>query len=1294
MTADAGDPLGMLSPDATAEDMVSDAEIIGDGDGSNPDEHPMIVPVRAYYFTRAEDTLRSISAQFLHTAKRWQELRSLNAASPGVAAVGPDTLLPAGTALALPGDPVPWGNPDPVYLWTLAEKFLFTAWGREPTPEEVVPFWRGLTSGTQLEAGAPPAGPEYLAAPTEPPPPEIAREPAPTPTEPPAPSDFWSPPPPLPGMEPSPAPADFQPPPPATPPAIRIPRTPLTRTTTRRPPTAGRIRIPRTPNPPTTTPTRIRIPRTPITRTTSPTRIRIPRTPNPRTTSPTRIRIARTPNHTNHHPRHPHTNRPYPQPTNHQSHPHTNPPYPQPTNHHPRQPHTNHQPHTNPPYPPHTNHQSRPHTNHQSHPHTNPPYPQPTNHQSHPHTNPPYPQPTDHHPRQPHTNHQPHTNRPYPPHTNHQSRPHTNHQSHPHTNPPYPQPHEPPVPPAYESPVLPTHQPPPAYESPVVPTHQPPPPPYEPPPAPPTPGLPDFGPIEPEVPYVEAEAPRMPSFMPSLTGAESAAPAPEAEVVAASNRSLAGTAVGDAMMLWQLSRIPPPDGGDRPDALDPMEESLRQSARVDTLNLIEAAMRHLRAVTVGRLREKPAVLAVRVGTYGFEVLLNRPVQAPEGWQAASGGYVLELPRGVAAEDLDAAGQGPTLCPALVPVGDTLEGPLLLNIEEIGCLIVSGPGSPSVNLLNAVVGTLGSSPLAADIRIITVGTRHPGGPPRLGAGPLHQLRLPAAGGTPLRRPHRQRRLPRRPGCGPRQRPAHPAGRPGGHHARIAPRPHRGHLLGGGPVAVAHPRRRDHHRRRASHRLHDGRSPGDGTSNVPTVERGLRPLAVCSPEVLNEVPDPSSPAPARVPARPRILKLPRGRTLALGGALTVLCLVAAACGGGDSGGTAQTQTAAPRPWPRNPPPPATSWPPGPAPASPPRAATPRRSRATTPATRPAVPTPSSSPTWAPNWPIWTPSDSRPSSWRSPASSSTPTSNEVNFNGGINGRCVEFVPHLWSLADPVGSFTQICTDMLTQKPIFYMSLRLSDPVVQCATIGGQIPTIGLYAFAPASTFAQTGDRLYLDDGSVEHLLSASLDVALSSGVIGADDHLGLLHGISEMAESVAIIERFGFDIAAVAHVPAEYANLQLLLEEKRVRLLEGDLTDDERAEAQRNLAALPPELVDLFGQMEQFFLDAANRFKDAGVTAVAATADWSDMRRIHPGRGVGRLDPDMGRQRHPARDDRPGRCAQAAGREPGPGQQPESRRRRRSPISTRDASPCATPPRRHPRSPTGSTPTPGRS
>ena len=224
-----------------------------------------------------------------------------------------------------------------------------------------------------------------------------------------------------------------------------------------------------------------------------------------------------------------------------------------------------------------------------------------------------------------------------------------------------------------------------------------------------------------------------------------------------------------------------------------------------------------------------------------------------------------------------------------------------------------------------------------------------------------------------------------------------------------------------------------------------------------------------------------------------------------------------------------------------------------------------------------------------------------------------NEVNFNGGIHGRCVEFVNHLWTLADPAGSLTQICTDLATQRPVVHMTLRVNDTTLECATIGAQLPTIGLYAFAPASTFDRTGDRLYIDDGTVERLLSASLDVALSSGVISANDRVGLLHGISDMAEAVTIIERFGFEDVPAAPVPPEFADIALLLQEKQVRLLEGGLTDDEQMQAQANLAALPPEQADVFGQIEQFFLEAANRFKDAGVTAVAATADWTDMRRM---------------------------------------------------------------------------------
>ena len=756
VTADAGE---MPPMDPAPDDGIADAEIVGEPAAASSDDPPMIVPVRAYYFTRTEDTLRSISAQFLQTPTRWEQLRGLNAASPGVASMGPDSPLPVGTALALPGDPLPWGKPDPVYLWTLAEKFLFTAWGREPTPEEVVPFWRGLTGGHHLGSGMPSTPPQHLPAPpaefgaaatglphdqtvpagmpadgshesatpappamdpstphtdAQPPTPQHA---PPPPTHEPAP-DYYAQPPthePAPGHEPplppahEPAPAfDHQPPTPATaaddygspvPPTHEPAPDYYPTPPSHEPDTTYEAPAPPThdydsPVPPTHEPAPDYYPQPP-THETAPDYYPQPPTHEPDPAFDAQPPTPATAFHDYDSPVPP-THEPapdyYPTPPSHETAPGHEAPTP-PT-HEPDPAYGSPVPPTHEPAPDY--------------------YPQPPTHETAPGFDPQPPTPataSDAYGSPVPPTHEP---APYEPAPDY-----------------YPQPPTHETAPGHEYPTPPSHEPDPVYGgSPVPPTHE---------PAPPAarqPGAVDLGPIEPEAtnvpeaPDPAAQAPRMPSFLPSLTGADTAAAAPEAQAVASSNRSLAGTTIGDAMMLWQLSRVRRRDGGREgvDPTIDPMTESLKQNARVDSLNLIEAAMQHLRAVTVGQLREKPAVLAVRVGTYGFEVLLNRPVQAPDGWQTASGGYVLELPEGVTADDLSAAGQGPTLCPALVPVGDTVEGPLLLNIEEIGCLIVSGPGSPSVNLLNAIVGTLGSSPLAGDIRIITVGLDTPVGLP--------------------------------------------------------------------------------------------------------------------------------------------------------------------------------------------------------------------------------------------------------------------------------------------------------------------------------------------------------------------------------------------------------------------------------------------------------------------------------------------------------------------------------------------------------------------------------------
>ena len=359
------------------------------------------------------------------------------------------------------------------------------------------------------------------------------------------------------------------------------------------------------------------------------------------------------------------------------------------------------------------------------------------------------------------------------------------------------------------------------------------------------------------------------------------------------------------------------------------------------------------------------------------------------------------------------------------------------------------------------------------------------------------------------------------------------------------------------------------------------------------------------------------PDPVAASRRLLKLPRRPALALAGALTVLCLTAAACGGG-SDGTARagdSETA-----------PTEAAPSG-----------------------DALSTRTGAGIVAAGGNLGAVQGRNPCD-QLDAASAEPTTiayvganlneleavgleaivvedpsiiiaayvNEVNFNGGIDGRCVELATYLWSLADPVSSFTHICTDMPARQPVLYFTLTLLDVTLECATIGAEIPTIGLYSSTPESTFVRTTKWLFIDDGAVEQLLIRSLRAAGSAGVIDENDRIGLLQGTGASAGMGVMdieerIRRVGTDHVATANIPSEYGDLQLLLSEKRVRLLETGLSANEREEAQGNLAALPPELAELFAQIEEFYTEAATRFEDAGVTAVIATSDWSDVRRM---------------------------------------------------------------------------------
>lgn len=364
------------------------------------------------------------------------------------------------------------------------------------------------------------------------------------------------------------------------------------------------------------------------------------------------------------------------------------------------------------------------------------------------------------------------------------------------------------------------------------------------------------------------------------------------------------------------------------------------------------------------------------------------------------------------------------------------------------------------------------------------------------------------------------------------------------------------------------------------------------------------------------DPSSPPAESAPARPRLRGRPRARALALGGTAVVLALVAAACGGGDGGSTSQA-----------------------APAGAETATAEAGTASQFMATRPGAGIAAAA------------GNPQIVQGNNPCDSSAAVEpvriaymgadlaslddvgleslvieepglvieayvNEVNFHGGIDGRCVEFHSFLWNLGNATESLTEVCVEMPQRDLLFSFVLRADSTLLNCITTAAQVPTIGLIASAPAATFEAAGGRFYADDGSTENMLVRSVDIALQAGLLDRNARVGLLHAADQSIDQTSVeqaIRSSGLDLTSSAVSPDNTTNISILLAEKQVRLLETGLSEAEQREADMKLSALPPEVAQQFELMETFFLQAAEEFKNSGVTAVMTTADWSDVRRF---------------------------------------------------------------------------------
>lgn len=229
-----------------------------------------------------------------------------------------------------------------------------------------------------------------------------------------------------------------------------------------------------------------------------------------------------------------------------------------------------------------------------------------------------------------------------------------------------------------------------------------------------------------------------------------------------------------------------------------------------------------------------------------------------------------------------------------------------------------------------------------------------------------------------------------------------------------------------------------------------------------------------------------------------------------------------------------------------------------------------------------------------------------------------NKVNSLGGVNGHCFEFVGHAYGFTDPAADIGRICTELPAEEPLVLLGLGLSDAILGCATLAAQIPTLGLYAQFPNATFAQTGGLLRVDHGAREFLLENGIEAAFEAGALTTADQVGLFYveddnAASERAVFDSTSTRLGLQVAASAGVAPDLSGTAVLVLEQQFRELGGEIFDADMGAFEQALAALPPEIAGLMSAIRQYFVATAGQLRDAGVTAVVASAGWDDIRNL---------------------------------------------------------------------------------
>jgi hypothetical protein len=157
--------------------------------------------------------------------------------------------------------------------------------------------------------------------------------------------------------------------------------------------------------------------------------------------------------------------------------------------------------------------------------------------------------------------------------------------------------------------------------------------------------------------------------------------------------------------------------------LTDVERRVRAVADPEAPRLVDLALRHLAAaLSAAPERSVPGVLAVRCGPSGVEVLLDeRVASAPGQFDVGDDGHSWRLDSRITGDELAAlAGDQPPPFPALVSVGTTSDGPVLIDLATVGSLGLAGDPDRVTATFQSIALELATTPWAASVDVVLVG----------------------------------------------------------------------------------------------------------------------------------------------------------------------------------------------------------------------------------------------------------------------------------------------------------------------------------------------------------------------------------------------------------------------------------------------------------------------------------------------------------------------------------------------------------------------------------------------